>query len=159
MGTPVSKILSRLEEKNREIQRLRGVLQLVSSCLPMSLQKRVDDALKGSPTQTAIQTEELTVRLAQHGHFWTVEEISDGRWSRSALGHAWALEDDARQQCQELRARYGSRIFRVAEYGSPEKAAGCPTHGLEHFFEGMCIECGSIPAVEASSHQTKERQP
>lgn len=30
---------------------------------------------------------------------------------------------------------------------APPKSAGCPTHGMEHFFEGMCIKCGIVPAV------------
>jgi hypothetical protein len=59
-----------------------------------------------------------SLRQAQYGHFWTVEECVDSNWSRSAVGHAWALEADASSQCEELRRRYGNRIFRVKEYGA-----------------------------------------
>lgn len=75
-------------------------------------------ALSGEPGSG----HETFVRLARHGHFWTVEELQDGRWARAAQGHAWALEADARQQCEELRRRHGERLYRVTEYGSPQKA-------------------------------------
>lgn len=69
-----------------------------------------------------ISDETPAVHQAQYGHFWTVEELQDGHWSRSAVGHAWALEKDARGQCEELRRQWGGRVFRVTEYGAPMKA-------------------------------------
>lgn len=35
---------------------------------------------------------------------------------------------------------------------APVKAGGCPTHGMEHFFEGMCIKCGVVPAENGTGN-------
>jgi hypothetical protein len=48
------------------------------------------------------------------GQCWTVEQLIDGFWKRAAQAQAWALETDARQQCEALRRMYENRIYRVA---------------------------------------------
>lgn len=37
--------------------------------------------------------------------------------------------------------------------GAPVEPSGCPEHGMEHFFEGMCIKCGVVPAMKSGGDQ------
>jgi hypothetical protein len=42
-----------------------------------------------------------------------VEEMVGGRWQRSALGHMWEKEDDARSQLEDLRRRFHNAVLRL----------------------------------------------
>lgn len=51
-----------------------------------------------------------------------VEELHAGHWRRCALGHMWGSETDARTQLEELRRRYGGRVFRLHGDAESESA-------------------------------------
>lgn len=55
--------------------------------------------------------------------YWTVEEMRDGQWTRNATAHAWAKEEDARSQCEDLRRRHGGTTFRVTAVNGDDSHA------------------------------------
>jgi hypothetical protein len=68
---------------------------------------------------TAVWPASELVVLADQAPCWYVEELMGGHWHRSAVGHMWALEKDARQQCQDLRRRNGGTVYRVTSTVKP----------------------------------------
>jgi hypothetical protein len=57
----------------------------------------------------------------------------------------------------ETQEQYEAAVAFLDMGDTPEKVApepsGCPEHGMEHFFEGMCIKCGVVPAVKSAEGQ------
>lgn len=101
----------------------------------------------------AVENRELRAQLsvetsAPTGYY--VEEMVGGHWQRSALGHTWEREDDARRQLEDLRRRFGGKAFRLHTPDETTAPMACENCGSisNNIHHACCPERKMIPASE-----------